>query len=102
MTDMKVESRSDELLTNVGSCVAICVYDSKHKCGGLAHVMLPASTMRPREPLPFKFANTTVPALENQIRGVVGKNVRLSAKLAGGINMFANPNNSRHSSKIAS
>lgn len=90
MAEMKVESRPVELLTSVGSCVAICVYDSKHKCGGLAHIMLPASPMGALESLPSKFADTAVPALAKQVCEITGKDAFLYAKIAGGANMFAN------------
>ncbi len=90
MADMKVESKPVELLTSVGSCVAICLHDPVHKCGGLAHVMLPTSAHGAQEPLPSKFANTAVPALINAIYAINGKQTRLSAKIAGGANMFAN------------
>jgi len=90
MADMKVESKPVELLTSVGSCVAICLHDSIHKCGGLAHIMLPTSAVGLQEPLPSKFANTAVPALAKAIREISGKEARLSAKIAGGANMFAN------------
>lgn len=89
MADMKVESKPVELLTSVGSCVAICIHDPVHKCGGLAHIMLPKSTSL-QEPLPSKYANTAVPALINGIRSITGKENRLTAKIAGGANMFAN------------
>jgi chemotaxis protein CheD len=89
MAAMKAESRPVELLTSVGSCVAICLYDSKHKSGGLAHIMLPSSTMGPQEPLPAKFADTAVPALVKALSQIVGKETRLTAKIAGGANMFA-------------
>ena len=55
MAGMKVESKPVELLTSVGSCVAICLYDSIHRCGGLAHIMLPHSSLGPQEPLPSKY-----------------------------------------------
>jgi chemotaxis protein CheD len=90
MAAMKVESRPVELLTSVGSCVAICLHDSKHKCGGLAHIMLPYSTMGPQEPLPPKFADTAVPALIKALSQIRGNDSRLTAKIAGGANMFAN------------
>lgn len=93
MAAMKVESRPVELLTSVGSCVGICLYDSAHKCGGLAHIMLPHSSLGPQEPLPSKYADTAVPALVKAIRGltgIAGAESRLSAKIAGGANMFAN------------
>ena len=89
MADMKVESKPVELLTSVGSCVAICMYDSVHRCGGLAHIMLPKSSGL-HEPLPSKYANTAVPALAKEIRAITGKESRLSAKIIGGANMFAN------------
>jgi len=90
MADMKIESKHVELLTSVGSCVAICLHDSVHKCGGLAHVMLPTSAQGLYEPLPSKFANTAVPALVKEINAMVGNQTRFSAKIAGGANMFAN------------
>ena len=49
MAEMKVESKPIELVTSVGSCVAICLYDSTNKCGGLAHIMLPNSAIAPQE-----------------------------------------------------
>ena len=90
MADMKVESKNVELLTSVGSCVAICLHDYVHKCGGLAHIMLPNSANGLQEPLPSKFANTAVPALIKEIIAVTGKQSRLYAKIAGGANMFSN------------
>jgi chemotaxis protein CheD len=90
MAAMKVECRPVELLTSVGSCIAICIYDSAHKCGGLAHIMLPHSADGPNEPLPSKYADTAVAALVKTIRGTCGPHTRLLAKIAGGANMFQN------------
>lgn len=93
MADMKAEKGPIELITSVGSCVAICLYDTKNKCGGLAHIMLPNSAIAPQELLPSKFANTAVPALVNLIKKVSGFDSPLSAKIAGGANMFPNLKN---------
>jgi chemotaxis protein CheD len=93
MADMKAENRPIELITSVGSCVAICLYDSKNKCGGLAHIMLPNSAIAPQELLPSKFANTAVPALADLIKRISGFDSPLSAKIAGGANMFPNLKN---------
>ncbi len=90
MAGMKVESRPVELLTSVGSCVGICLYDAIHRCGGLAHIMLPHSNLGPQEPLPSKYADTAVPALIKGIYALTGEKTRLTAKIAGGANMFAN------------
>jgi chemotaxis protein CheD len=92
MAEMKVESKPIELVTNVGSCIAICMYDSMNMCGGMAHIMLPKSAMAPQEPLPGKFADTAVPALTTGIRRLSRRDVRLTAKIAGGANMFPNMN----------
>ena len=89
MAEMKVERKQVELVTSVGSCVAICLYDSIHKCGGLAHIMLPYSSNSSQEPIPPKFADTAVPALVKAIHQIVGKDSRLTAKISGGGNMFS-------------
>lgn len=88
MAEMKVENKPIELVTSVGSCVAICLYDSTSKCGGLAHIMLPNSAIAPQGFLPCKFADTAVPALANAVREISGKETLLSAKIAGGANIF--------------
>ncbi len=92
MAEMRAESKPVELVTSVGSCVAICLYDSVNMCGGLAHIMLPKSAIAPQEPLPGKFADTAVPALAKAVRKLGRKEARLSAKIAGGANMFPNMN----------
>jgi chemotaxis protein CheD len=93
MADMKAESKPVELVTSVGSCVAICLYDPKHKCGGLAHIMLPNAAIAPHELLPSKYANTAVPALAKLIQKTSGRTSPLCAKIAGGANMFPNLKN---------
>jgi chemotaxis protein CheD len=90
MAELKAENRPVELVTTVGSCVAICLHDSKKKCGGLAHIMLPDSVISPNDSLPAKFADTAVPALVRSIRNLGGNPARLSGKIAGGANMFPN------------
>jgi chemotaxis receptor (MCP) glutamine deamidase CheD len=76
MAAMKVESRPVELLTSVGSYVAICLYDSAHRCGGLAHIMLSHSAKGQREPLPSKFADIVVLALVKEILSKFGNQSR--------------------------
>jgi chemotaxis protein CheD len=93
MAEMKVESKPIELVTSVGSCVALCLHDSMNRCGGLAHVMLPNSAIAPQDFLPCKFADTAVPALAKAVREISGKESFLSAKIAGGANIFSDLNN---------
>jgi len=94
MAEMKVESKPIELVTSVGSCVAICIYDSTNRCGGLAHIMLPNSAIAPQDFPPCKFADSAIPALADAVREISGKETRLSAKIAGGAKIFKFENNS--------
>lgn len=93
MAEMKVENRPIELVTSVGSCIAICMYDQKNRCGGLAHIMLPTAAIAPNEQLPSKYADTAVPALIEGIQKIAKKEGCLSAKMVGGANMFSNIKN---------
>lgn len=93
MAGMKAASAPVELVTSVGSCVALCLYDPANKCGGLAHIMLPDSSVFPHELLPYKFADTAVPALAEEIRKINRNKAPLIAKIAGGANMFPKINN---------
>jgi chemotaxis protein CheD len=90
MAGYTVDSRPVELVTSVGSCIGICLYDSIRRCGGLAHIMLPRSSLGSQEPLPGKYADTAVASLVKGIRNITKSEHRLSAKIAGGANMFAN------------
>lgn len=90
MAGYTVDSRPVELVTSVGSCIGICLYDSIRRCGGLAHIMLPRSSLGSQEPLPGKYADTAIASLVKGIRAVTKSEHRLSAKIAGGANMFAN------------
>jgi chemotaxis protein CheD len=93
MAGMKTESKPIELVTSVGSCVALCLYDSTNRSGGLAHIMLPNSAIAPQDFLPCKFADTAVPALAKAVQEISGKEACLSAKIAGGANIFSDLNN---------
>lgn len=87
MAEMRVESKQVKLVTSVGSCVAIGIYDPIGRRGGLAHVMLPDSSISPNDLIHAKFADTAVPALANAI-AKNGGGKSLLAKIAGGANMF--------------
>lgn len=90
MAEMKTESKPIDLVTSVGSCVALCLYDSASRCGGLAHIMLPNSAIAPKDSLSAKFADTAVPALAKAVREISRREACLSAKIAGGANIFSN------------
>jgi chemotaxis protein CheD len=89
MAELKAETKPAELVACVGSCIALSLYDSTTKSGGMAHIMLPQAHIFPKEDLPAKFADTAVPALIKAIKKF-SPNATLSAKIAGGANMFPN------------
>ncbi|MDG6223414.1 MAG: chemotaxis protein CheD [Candidatus Bathyarchaeota archaeon] len=92
MAEMKIERRPVSLVTNVGSCVAICIHDPINKCGGMAHIMLPSSSICRKDVLHSKYADTAVPALTKALKQSGKCSFALSAKIAGGANMFPNLN----------
>ncbi len=89
MADLNVCEMPDSLTTlGLGSCVGICLYDRVNKIAGLAHIMLPSSKEIKNNSNKAKFADSGINEL---IRLMVekGSNKRnLSAKIAGGSQMF--------------
>jgi len=79
-----------ELRTLLGSCIGLVLHDHKSHVGGMAHIVLPVSNGS--DHLPGKYADTAIPELIRQIEAAGGKSRHLSAKLAGGANMFASTN----------
>jgi chemotaxis protein CheD len=83
---------ADGLITTVGlgSCVAIVLYDSVARVGGLAHVLLPDQAMSRDRTNPAKFPATAVPLLLEHMQKLGAIPGRVRAKIAGGASMFAN------------
>jgi len=79
------------LQTFVGSCVAVCIYDSVAKIAGMAHVMLPKNNTQNPKPEPEgKFADVAFNTLLERMVARGANIGRLKAKLAGGANIFHN------------
>ncbi len=70
--------------SDLGSCVAVVLYDASQKKGAMAHVMLAKNPINESVPLrPGKYADTAIPALLNQLR----PKGKVSAYLIGGATM---------------
>jgi chemotaxis protein CheD len=83
-----VSQDSGILRTLLGSCVGLVLYERRLKIGGLAHIVLPKAPAV-RSDTPGKFVDTAVPALIRKMEALAGvTTLKLSAKLAGGANMF--------------
>jgi len=79
------------MCVGLGSCVAVALWDSSTKIGGMVHIMLPDSKISKKsEVLPGKYADTAAKALLEEMK-VHGANQYVTvAKIAGGANMFKN------------
>ncbi|MFF2499183.1 chemotaxis protein CheD [Peribacillus sp. NPDC058075] len=75
--------------SGLGSCVGVVIYDEKKEIAGLAHIMLPDSSLTKSGQInAAKFADT---AIKELVRLLVKEGARmpfLKAKLAGGAQMF--------------
>ncbi len=73
----------------LGSCVGICLYDKQLKIGGLSHIMLPESSMFSKNDINrMKFADTAIVDLVQDLAKLGADRRRLTAKIAGGAQMF--------------
>lgn len=90
MADLKICRAPDALITlGLGSCVGIALRDPVTKVGGLAHIMLPdSSIMKNGTVLVPKFADTGIKELILQMIKAGAKQDRIVAKIAGGAKMF--------------
>lgn len=90
MADLNVCTSPDVITTlGLGSCVGIVLYDSVIKVAGLAHIMLPDSTQIRCNDNVAKFADTGIDALLERMEKLGVSRRRLTAKIAGGAQMFA-------------
>jgi chemotaxis protein CheD len=90
MADLKAGKNPDSIISyGLGSCVGIALYDSQVKIGGLAHIMLPDSTQARAADNHAKFANTAIPVLLEQVIHLGAVKSRITAKIAGGSQMFS-------------
>lgn len=90
MADLKVGKAPDSIVSyGLGSCVGIALYDPQTKVGGLAHIMLPDSTQARATDNTAKFADTALPVMLDLIIAMGGSRNRLTAKIAGGSQMFS-------------
>ncbi|APH05235.1 chemotaxis protein CheD [Bacillus weihaiensis] len=73
----------------LGSCVGLILFDKYSKKAGLAHIMLPDSSLAQKGNLnQAKYADTAIPLLLDKLKES-GANIHsLKAKMAGGAQMF--------------
>ncbi|WP_214482705.1 chemotaxis protein CheD [Bacillus sp. SM2101] len=75
--------------SGLGSCVGVVIYDRFKDIAGLAHVMLPDSSLAKAGSLnKAKYADTAIEVLINQLVLHGASKNHLLAKIAGGAQMF--------------
>jgi chemotaxis protein CheD len=75
--------------TGLGSCVGVVLYDQAREIAGMAHIMLPDSSLSRAEPQnKAKFANTAIKELLDSLIKLGARPSGIKAKLAGGAQMF--------------
>jgi len=89
IAEMKVCKPPGKLVAlGLGSCVGVTLLDVKSGIGGMLHVMLPENNQAADNLNPFKYADTGIPLLLEEVINLGAKKFNLEAKIAGGAQMF--------------
>lgn len=90
MADLNICHSPDAITTlGLGSCVGVVLYDKIKKIAGMVHVMLPDSTKVRQNQNKAKFADTGIDLLIEMLKKEGANTSMLTAKIAGGAQMFA-------------
>lgn len=88
IADMKLAQHGGMLITYaLGSCIGICLYDSRIKLAALIHIMLPLNMEAGRKS-PMKYADTGIKETLKLMETKGAHRSRITAKIAGGARMF--------------
>ena len=90
MSEVQISKTPGTVLVapGLGSCIALAMYDPINKIAGMAHVVLPDSSITRGDIIPCKYADTAVPELLNMMIQAGAKKHSLIIKAAGGAQMF--------------
>lgn len=91
IADMKIVQAPNKIRTlGLGSCVGVVIYDPNKKMAGMAHIMLPDSSLAKGDKAmnEAKFADTAIKALTKELIILGANRSNLKAKISGGAQMF--------------
>lgn len=90
IADLNIVTAPDTIRTSgLGSCVGIVLYDLPKQVAGLAHIMLPDSSLtKQKDYNQFKYADTAIDILINKLIEHDARKFSIKAKIAGGAQMF--------------
>lgn len=83
------EAPTGLIIKGLGSCVAVFLHEPACRLGGLAHILLPEPMDGSPLIAPGRFVPTAVAGMLDMIFAKGGRRHHLTAKVAGGSNMFA-------------
>jgi len=83
---LHVSAEPCQIRTILGSCVAICLWDSHLRVGGMNHFLLPASSGR--RSASTRFADVATRTLLEKLHALGCRAPHLQAKIFGGASMF--------------
>jgi chemotaxis protein CheD len=88
MGEVRLATAPSQLMTILGSCIAVTLYCPRLRMGMLSHVVLPRATATTS--YPAKFADTAIPHMLSVLESHGARVDGLIAKIAGGACMFGN------------
>lgn len=90
IADLNVVRSPNHIRTSgLGSCVGLILFDKINEVAGLAHIMLPDSSLANKGSLNHaKYADTAIPQLICRLIDAGARPRSLQAKIAGGAQMF--------------
>lgn len=72
------------ITTTLGSCVAVCLWDSVRRAGGMNHIVLPGDAARGVDGSAGRYGSFAMELLINALLGAGAERHRLQAKVFGG------------------
>ncbi|HBF36661.1 MAG TPA: chemotaxis protein CheD [Firmicutes bacterium] len=90
MAELKVGKAPAKIITlGLGSCIGVCAYNTTLKVGGIAHIMLPDSSLGIGTINQAKFADTAIPLLIEQLESQGAIKEQIIVRIVGGAEMFS-------------
>lgn len=89
-SELLVAKRPTVLVTILGSCVAVCLYDRKRKVGAMCHGMLPRAKVHANAGECRRFVDCSIHSMVSALAEQCGSQPGdLEAKVFGGARMFS-------------
>lgn len=90
IADAKIATQTETLVTYaLGSCVGVCLFEPSAHIAGMVHILLPRQSEAISKNNAYKFADSGIKKLLCNMLDKGAKKGLISAKIAGGAEMFA-------------